>query len=99
MAGKIVRGKFALTLTFSVFLLFLISNTAIAHHHHALDDLSHGDCPICATAHVTSFAAHDFTTPIVQQTSITVSVLLPHEFHSHINPIFLTHLNNRAPPK
>jgi hypothetical protein len=97
MAGKIVFNNFALT--FAVFLLFLISNTAIAYHHHALIDLSHDDCPICATAHVTSFALHDFTTPILQHTSVKVSILLPHEYHSNTKPIFLTQLNSRAPPE
>jgi hypothetical protein len=96
MIGKIFYKKFALTL--AVILLFLASNTALAYHHHALDNMSHHDCPICATAHVSSSAVHDFSTPAMRHANIAVSVLTPHEHHVEINPIFLTCLNNRAPP-
>jgi hypothetical protein len=97
MTGKMVHKRFALTL--AVLLVFLISNMAIAYHHHALDELSHDDCPICATANVTSSAVHDFSPPTVQQTGITVSVLTPNEHHTHINPIFLAYRKNRSPPR
>jgi hypothetical protein len=81
-----------------VLLLFLITNTAIAYHHHDHNDQSHDECPICATAHVTSFAEHDFSTLDIQYKSIAVSDPIPRESHSFNNPIFLTHLNSRAPP-
>jgi hypothetical protein len=96
MLGKIVHKRYVLT--FAVFLVFLISNTAIAYHHHPSDDLSHDDCPICATAHVSSFAVHDFSAPKVQCANITVSELTPREYHFFFNPLFLTQLHNRAPP-
>jgi hypothetical protein len=97
MTANVINKRFALTL--AIFLVYLISNTAIAYHHHALDNLSHHDCPICATAHISSSAIHDFSTPTVRHEGITVSVLIPHEHHTQINPIFLTYLNNRAPPQ
>jgi len=96
MTSEKVHKKYVLPLV--VLLLFLITNTAIAYHHHDHEDLSHDDCPICATAHVTSAAEHDFSVPVVQYKIIAVIDLIPHEVHSFINPLFLTHLNSRAPP-
>jgi hypothetical protein len=96
MTSEKVQKKYVLPLV--VLLLFLITNTAIAYHHHGHVDLSHDDCPICATAHVTSFAEHDFSTSTVQYEIIAGFDLIPHERHTFISPLFLTHLNSRAPP-
>jgi hypothetical protein len=97
MTGKKVHIRFALTL--AILLLLLIANVAIAYHHHDLDESSHHDCPVCATAYVTSSAVHDFSTPTVEQTGITFSVLTSHEHDTCINPIFLAYLGNRSPPR
>ena len=96
MRSNNIHKKYVLPLV--ALLLFLITNTAIAYHHHDHVDLSHDDCPICVTAHVTSLAEHDFSSPTVQYNIIAVFYLIPHECHLFIDPLFLTHLNSRAPP-
>ena len=96
MTGQFINKRVAFT--FAVFLLFLITNTAIAFHHHPLDDQAHDDCPICATAHVTSFAEFDFSAPVIQCPGITVSDLIPREYESFFEPLLLTHHYKRAPP-
>lgn len=97
MTGKKVYIRFALTL--AVVLVFIIANVAMAYHHHDLDESSHHDCPVCAAAYVTSSAIHEVTAPTVEQTGITVSVLTSHELDAYINPIFLSYLRNRSPPR
>ena len=95
MAGNLAHKKSMFA--FAVFVLFLVSNTAFAFHHHQ-GDLSHDDCPICFTAQVASSVDHDFSALNIQFTNITVSDLIPREYHSFFKPLILTPQNNRAPP-
>ncbi len=96
MMNTKVRASSLLSLI--VVLLFFISSTAITYHHHDLGDTAHNDCPICATAHVTSFAEFDGSTPVSLNTSIAVLDPIPHDSIIYRTPAFLIHLNSRAPP-
>ena len=96
MTGKNLHKRF--TLFFAVLLVFLITNTAIAYHHHAFDISSHADCPICAISQGTSFADFNVSASNVQPANTVVFKLISRKYHALFNPVFLKNHNSRAPP-
>jgi hypothetical protein len=96
MTGKNVHKRF--TLIFAVLLVFLVTNTAIAYHHHDFNISSHAECPICAISLGTSFADFDISASNVQPANTDVFKLIPRKYQALFNPVFLKNRNSRAPP-
>jgi hypothetical protein len=87
------------TLVLVVLATFFVSNLLIAYDHHDLGPPLTSICPICAASHALSSGDHSFPTSAFSPACYAVTIQRPFEKSISYHPVYLAHLNNRAPPQ
>lgn len=96
MTARLTLPKLFLILV--VFAAFLISELAVTFEHHDPGYPPLNECPTCAASHVLSFADYSLPSLAFVPVSCLITFLLPFERCLPQHPIYLSYLNNRAPP-